>query len=41
MGYLRPVSETIVERAKADLGFRAALLAEIIELLTQNDVQTA
>jgi len=41
MGQLRPVSETILKRAKEDPEFRAALLAEAIELLAENDVQTA
>ena len=41
MGQLRPVSETILKRAKEDPDFRAALLAEAIELLAENDVQTA
>ncbi len=38
MGQLRPVSETILKRAKEDPEFRAALLAEAIELLAENDV---
>lgn len=41
MGLLRPVSETILKRAKEDPEFRAALWAEAIELLAENDVQTA
>ena len=41
MGQLRSVSETILQRAKEDPEFRAGLLAEAIELLAENDVQTA
>jgi hypothetical protein len=31
MGYSQPVSETIVARATTDPGFRAALLADVID----------
>lgn len=41
MGHLRPVSETILKRAKGDPEFRAALLAEALECLAENDVRTA
>lgn len=41
MGYTRPVSETILKRAKEDPGFRAALIAEAVELMADNDVLTA
>jgi len=41
MGHTKPVSETFLARAKHDPGFRAALIAEAIELLAENDVQTA
>jgi DNA-binding phage protein len=41
MGQLKPVSETILARAKRDPEFRAALLAEAIVLMAENDVRTA
>jgi DNA-binding phage protein len=41
MGHTRPVSETILQRAKGDAEFRAALLAEAVELITDNDIPTA
>ncbi len=41
MGRTRSVSETFLDRAKRDPDFRAALIAEAIELLADNDVQTA
>jgi DNA-binding phage protein len=41
MGHLRPVSETTLARAKRDSEFRAALLAEALECLAENDVRTA
>jgi DNA-binding phage protein len=41
MGHTRPVSETILKRAKEDPEFRAALLAEAVELMADNDVPTA
>ena len=41
MAHLRPVSETILARAKRDPEFRASLLAEAIELMAENDIQTA
>jgi len=41
MGTTRPVAETILKRAKASASFRAALIGEAIELIAENDVQTA
>lgn len=41
MGHLRPVSETILNRAKREPEFRAALLGQAIECLVENDVRTA
>ncbi len=41
MGYTRPVKETILERAKSSPKFRAALIGEALELIAENDVQTA
>jgi DNA-binding phage protein len=41
MGRTRPVKETILQRAKANPEFRAALIGEAVELIAENDVQTA
>jgi DNA-binding phage protein len=41
MGHLRPVSEVMLDRAKRDPEFRAALLGEAVECLLENDVHTA
>jgi len=41
MGTTRPVEETIIKRAKASASFRTALIGEAIELIAENDVQTA
>ena len=41
MGHLRPVSDTVLKRAKNDPDFRAALLGEAVECLLENDVRTA
>jgi DNA-binding phage protein len=41
MGYTRPVTETFLARAKRDPDFRAALLAEALELMAENDLATA
>jgi DNA-binding phage protein len=41
MGRTRPVKETILQRAKASPKFRAALIGEALELIAENDVQTA
>ena len=41
MGQTRPVKETILERAKASPEFRASLIGEALELIAENDVQTA
>jgi len=41
MGHLRPVSETVLKRAKRDPEFRAALLGQAVECLVSNDVRTA
>jgi DNA-binding phage protein len=41
MGHTRPVSETILKRAQEDSEFRAALLAEAVELMADNDIPTA
>ena len=37
----RPVAETILAKAKSEPAFRAALLAEALELMAENDVETA
>ncbi len=41
MGRTRAVKETILQRAKANPRFRAALIGEALELIAENDVQTA
>jgi len=41
MGTTRPVSETFLERAKRDPNFRAALIGEALELIAENDIDTA
>jgi hypothetical protein len=41
MGHTRPVSETIIARAKREPEFRAALVGQAIECIVENDVQTA
>ena len=41
MGHTRPFKESILQRAKANPEFRAALIGEAVELITENDVQTA
>ena len=41
MGHTKPVSETFLERAKRDPDFRAALLAEAVQLMADNDLATA
>ena len=41
MGHLRPAAATFQAKARRDPAFRAALLAEAIELLAQDDVETA
>lgn len=41
MGQIRDVKETFIQRAKADPEFRASLIAEAVELLAENDVETA
>lgn len=41
MGSTRSVSDTFLARAKRDPDFRAALIAEAIELLAENDVGAA
>ncbi len=41
MGTTRPAAETILKRAKASPSFRAALIGEVLELIAENDVQTA
>lgn len=41
MGRTRAVEETILQRAKANPEFRAALIGEALELIAENDVQTA
>ena len=37
----RPVAETFLVRAKREPSFRAALLGEALELIAENDVETA
>ena len=41
MRQTKPVKETILQRAKANPEFRAALIGEALELIAENDVQTA
>jgi DNA-binding phage protein len=41
MGHTRPVSETFLARAKRDPEYRAALIAEALELVADNDLATA
>ncbi len=41
MGQTRAVKETVLQRAKANPEFRAALIGEALELIAENDVQTA
>lgn len=41
MGQTRPAKETILQRAKANPEFRATLIGEALELIAENDVQTA
>jgi len=41
MGHTRPVSETIIARAKREPEFRAALIGEALELIADGDVDTA
>jgi DNA-binding phage protein len=41
MGSTRPVKETILQRAKSSPEFRASLIGEALELIAENDVQTA
>ena len=41
MGTTRPAKETMIQRAKASPSFRAALMGEALELIAENDVQTA
>lgn len=41
MGQTRPVKETVLQRAKASPEFRATLIGEALELIAENDVQTA
>jgi DNA-binding phage protein len=41
MGQTRSVKETILQRAKSNPEFRAALLGEALELIAENDVRTA
>lgn len=41
MGQTRPVKETVLQRAKTNPEFRAALIGEALELIAENDVQTA
>jgi DNA-binding phage protein len=41
MGFTRPVKETILNKAKRSPQFRAALIGEALELIAENDVQTA
>jgi DNA-binding phage protein len=41
MGHTRPVSETIIARAKREPEFRAALIGQAVECIVENDVRTA
>jgi DNA-binding phage protein len=41
MGFTRPVKETILKRAQWSRAARAALIDEALELIAENDVQTA
>jgi hypothetical protein len=41
MGSTRPVKETILQRTKSSPEFRASLIGEALELIAENDVQTA
>lgn len=41
MGQTRAVKETVLQRAKTNPEFRAALIGEALELIGENDVQTA
>lgn len=41
MGRTQAVKETILQRAKANPKFRAALIGEALESIAENDVQTA
>ncbi len=41
MGQTRPAKSTILERAKASPEFRATLIGEALELIAENNVQTA
>lgn len=41
MGRTRPAKESILQRAKANSEFRGALIGEALELIAENDVQTA
>ena len=41
MGQTRAVKETVLQRAKTNPEFRAALIGEALELIAENDVQTA
>lgn len=41
MGQTRAVKETVLQRAKKNPEFRAALIGEALELIAENDVQTA
>jgi DNA-binding phage protein len=41
VAHTRPAKETILERAKASPEFRATLIGEALELIAENDVQTA
>ena len=41
MGRTRPAKETILQRAKTSPAFRATLIGEALELIAENDVQTA
>lgn len=41
MGSTQAVQATILQRAKQDPEFRAALIGEALELIAENDVQTA